>query len=134
MWSHEHAPLTRYEETELRLIGQRLWRDGMRLDRGAGQEWRWQLGAVLAAAFGGLMVGSVGWLPPGTVAVVDVMIGALLIVAALVVGPTPVRRRALQAATAVHWRVTARLGALRRGRRHHLRAGRRGWPGLRRAR
>ena len=112
MSTHEHAPLTGQEESELRLIEQRLWCDGVRLDRRLGREWPWQIGAVLVAMLGGLMLGSAGSLTHGTVAAVDVAVGTLLVTVAILIAPTAVRRRMVLTASAVRWRVIGRVTAL----------------------
>ena len=107
MSQHERSPLTRHEETELARIGQRLWRDGVRLDRSVVRpEWPYQLAGVLMAALGGMMCVGAVLAGARALAVMEGIGGGLVIVAAAVVAVTPVRRGLVRGATALHWRLT----------------------------
>jgi threonine/homoserine efflux transporter RhtA len=130
MSQHEHAPLTRREETELARIGQRLHRDGIRLDRAlARREWPYQLVGVTCAALGGMMAASAVVAGDRIVLLVEAIAGGVLVVVAALVAVSPVRRWIVRSASLLHWRLSGtpeapamrcrrRLSALRARRRH----------------
>lgn len=126
MSQHEHAPLTRHEETELARIGQRLERDGIVLDRALSRpEWPFQVAGVVLAAIGGMLVASAAFGGDEALLVFEVVAGSLMVAAAAAAGVTPVRRWILRGATAAHWRLTSRLRSPHGRWRRRLRGRRR---------
>ncbi len=112
MSQHEHAPLTRHEESELARIGQRLRREGVRLDRAlVRREWPYQLAGVTCAAVGGMMAASAAVAGDRIVLLVEALAGSVLVVLAALIAVSPVRRWIVCSATLLRWRLTGTLDA-----------------------
>lgn len=107
MSQHEHAPLTRREETELTRIGQHLRRDGIRLDRAlVRREWPYQLAGVACAALGGVMAASAVVAGDRIVLLVEAIAGGVLVVVAALLAVSPVRRWIVCSASLLRWRLS----------------------------
>lgn len=112
MSQHEHAPLTRHEETELARIGQRLRRDGVRLDRALGRsEWPYQIAGVAVAALGGVMAASAVGAGDRTLVVLEGVAGGGLVVIAALLAVSSARRWVVCTTSLLHWRLTGTADA-----------------------
>lgn len=105
MSQHEHAPLTRREETELALISHRLRRDGVRLDRRPAREWPAQLVGTGLAAVGGAFLAWATTAGTDGFAIADAVVGGVLVVVSVFLTTTVVRRALVRRTTAAIWRV-----------------------------